>query len=271
MPPRRTATAAVSLDGLEWRQLGPFRGGRVEAVAGDPRERNTFYFGSCGGGVWKTTDGGVYWRNVSDGFFERASVGAIAVAASDPNVVYAGMGEACIRGNVSHGDGVYRSTDGGKTWSHLGLEATRNIGKVRVHPQDPDVAYVAALGHAHGPNPERGGLTWSAGSEDREMRQRAWYYTHLFVDPKDAETVWVLNVDAWRSSDAGKTFVRQTIPHGDNHDMWIDPNDPLRMIEGNDGGAVISFNGGSSWSSLYNQPTAEYYHITADTQTPYRL
>jgi photosystem II stability/assembly factor-like uncharacterized protein len=386
MPSRTAANTGVSLDGLEWRQLGPFRGGRVEAVAGDPRERNTFYFGSCGGGVWKTTDGGLYWRNVSDGFFKRASVGAIAVAASDPNVVYAGMGEACIRGNVSHGDGVYRSTDGGKTWSHLGLENTRNIGKVRVHPQDPDIAYVAALGHAHGPNPERGifrtrdggktwrkvlsrgskaggidisidptnprivyaalweairrphqlisggdgsglfkstdggdtwteisrnrglpkgvlgkisvavaparpervyalieardggifrsedgGLTWSAGSEDREMRQRAWYYTHLFVDPKDAETVWVLNVDAWRSSDAGKTFVRQTIPHGDNHDMWIDPNDPLRMIEGNDGGAVISFNGGSSWSSLYNQPTAEYYHITADTQTPYRL
>ena len=386
MPSRTATTTGVSLDGLEWRQLGPFRGGRVEAVAGDPRERNTFYFGSCGGGVWKTTDGGLYWRNVSDGFFKRASVGAIAVAASDPNVVYAGMGEACIRGNVSHGDGVYRSTDGGKTWSHLGLENTRNIGKVRVHPQDPDIAYVAALGHAHGPNPERGifrtrdggktwrkvlargpkaggidisidptnpriiyaalweairrphqlisggegsglfkstdggdswteisrhrglpkgvlgkisvavaparpervyalieardggifrsedgGLTWSAGSEDRELRQRAWYYTHLFVDPKDAETVWVLNVDAWRSSDAGKTFVRQTIPHGDNHDMWIDPNDPLRMIEGNDGGAVVSFNGGSSWSSLYNQPTAEYYHITADTQTPYRL
>jgi photosystem II stability/assembly factor-like uncharacterized protein len=386
MPPRSSAQSGVSLDGLEWRQLGPFRGGRVEAVAGDPRERNTFYFGSCGGGVWKTTDGGLFWRNVSDGYFKRASVGAIAVAASDPNVVYAGMGEACIRGNVSHGDGVYRSTDGGKTWSHLGLEHTRNIGKVRVHPEDPDVAYVAALGHAHGPNPERGvfrtrdggktwkkvlsrgpkaggidvsidptnprivyaalweairrphqlisggegsglfkstdggdswteisrnrglpkgvlgkisiavapsrpdrvfalieataggvfrsedgGLTWSTGSEDRELRQRAWYYTHLFVDPQDAETVWVLNVDAWRSSDAGTTFVRQTIPHGDNHDLWIDPKDPQRMIEGNDGGAVVSFNGGSSWSSLYNQPTAEYYHITADTQTPYRL
>ncbi len=386
MPPRTAANTGVSLDGLEWRQLGPFRGGRVEAVAGDPRERNTFYMGSCGGGVWKTTDGGLFWRNVSDGFFKRASVGAIAVAGSDPNVVYAGMGEACIRGNVSHGDGVYRSTDGGKTWSHLGLEDTRNIGKVRVHPEDPDIAYVAALGHAHGPNPQRGvfrttdggktwkkvlsrgtkaggidisidptnprivyaalweairrphqlisggegsglfkstnggdtwteisrnrglpkgvlgkisiavapsrpdrvfalveandggvfrsedgGASWSKGSEDRELRQRAWYYTHLFVDPQDGETVWVLNVDAWRSSDAGKTFARQTIPHGDNHDMWIDPNDPLRIIEGNDGGATISFNGGASWSSLYNQPTAEYYHITADTQTPYRL
>ena len=386
MPPRTAAQTGVSLDPLEWRQLGPFRGGRVEAVAGDPRERNTFYFGSCGGGVWKTTDGGLFWRNVSDGFFKRASVGAIAVAPSDPNVVYAGMGEACIRGNVSHGDGVYRSTDGGKTWSHLGLESTRNIGKVRVHPHDPDIAYVAALGHAHGPNPERGvfrtrdggktwkkvlsrgnkaggidisidptnpriifaalweairkphqmisggegsglfkstdggdtwteisrnrglpkgvlgkigvavsparperifalieatdggvfrsedgGTTWSKGSEDRELRQRAWYYTHIFADPKDPETVWVLNVDAYRSSDAGKTFTRQTIPHGDNHDMWIDPNDPQRMIEGNDGGATVSFNGGASWSTLYNQPTAEYYHITADGQIPYRL
>ena len=388
--PRTTAAAttqgAISLDGLEWRQLGPFRGGRVEAVAGDPRERNTFYFGSCGGGVWKTTDGGLYWRNVSDGFFERASVGAIAVAMSDPNVVYAGMGEACIRGNVSHGDGVYRSTDGGRTWAHLGLAETRNIGKVRVHPHDPDTAFVAALGHAHGPNPERGifrtrdggktwkkvlsrgsaaggidisidptnpriifaslweavrkphqmisggpgsglfkstdggdtwteisrnrglpkgvlgkigvavsparpdrvfalieatdggvfrsedgGATWSKGSEDRELRQRAWYYTHIYADPKDAETVWVLNVDAYRSSDAGKTFLRQSIPHGDNHDMWIDPSDPQRMIEGNDGGATVSFNGGASWSSIYNQPTAEYYHIVADNQTPYRL
>jgi len=386
MPPRSAARTGVSLDGLEWRQLGPFRGGRVEAVAGDPRERNTFYFGSCGGGVWKTTDGGIFWRNVSDGFFQRASVGAIAVAASDPNVVYVGMGEACIRGNVSHGDGVYRSTDGGRTWAHLGLANTRNIGKVRVHPQDPDTAFVAALGHAHGPNPERGvfrtrdggktwkkvlsrgnaaggidisidptnprivyaslweairrphqlisggegsglfrsadggdtwteisrnrglpkgvlgkigvavsparpdrvfalveaidggvfrsedgGVSWSKGSEDRELRQRAWYYTHIFADPKDPETVWVLNVDAYRSSDAGKTFARQTIPHGDNHDMWIDPNDPQRIIEGNDGGATVSFNGGASWSSLYNQPTAEYYHITADTRVPYRL
>src|SRR5258707_2169401 len=167
MPPRTTAPTGVSLDPLEWRQLGPFRGGRVEAVAGDPRERNTFYFGSCGGGVWKPTDEGLFWRNVSDGFFKRASVGAIAVAPSDPNVVYAGMGEACIRGNVSHGDGVYRSTDAGKTWSHLGLANTRNIGQVRIDPRDPDTAFVAALGHAHGPNPERGifrtkdgGKTW---------------------------------------------------------------------------------------------------------------
>src|SRR4029077_1500140 len=167
MPPRSAAQSGVSLDGLEWRQLGPFRGGRVEAVAGDPRERNTFYFGSCGGGVWETTDGGIYWRHGSDGFFKRASVGAIAVAASDPNVVYAGMGEACIRGNVSHGDGVYRSTDGAKTLSHLGLANTRKHRQVWIGPRVPDTAFVAALGHAHGPNPERGifrtkdgGKTW---------------------------------------------------------------------------------------------------------------
>src|SRR5437762_12823004 len=164
---QRGATPHGVLDKLEWRQAGPFRGGRVVAVAGDPRERNTFYFGSTGGGVWKTDDAGHYWQNVSDGFFKRASVGAIAVSLSDPNVVYVGMGESCIRGNVSHGDGVYRSTDAGKSWTHLGLEKTRNIGKLRVHPEDPDTVYVAALGHAHGTNPERGlfrsrdgGKTW---------------------------------------------------------------------------------------------------------------
>src|ERR1700704_6677872 len=131
---RSSGTAPGLLDKLEWRQAGPFRGGRVGAVAGDPKDRNTFYFGSTGGGVWKSQDGGQYWENVSDGFFKRASVGAIAVSASDPNVIYVGMGESCIRGNVSHGDGVYRSTDAGKTWSHLGLEKTRHIGKVRVDP-----------------------------------------------------------------------------------------------------------------------------------------
>jgi len=371
---------------LEWRQAGPFRGGRVGAVAGDPRDRNTFYFGSTGGGVWKTSDAGHYWENVSDGFFKRASVGAIAVSLSDPNVIYVGMGESCIRGNVSHGDGVYRSTDAGKTWTHLGLEKTRHIGKVRIHPTDHDTVYVAALGHAHGANAERGvyrsrdggatwkrvlyrsdragavdlsidpnnpriiyatiweairrpwelvsggegsgmfrsndggdtwteisrnkglpkgvlgkigvsasaarsgrvyaiveaedggvfrsddfGETWTKGSEDRNLRQRAWYYDHIYADTRDPETVWVLNVDAWRSSDGGKTFEQMSIPHGDHHDLWIDPNDPLRMVEGNDGGAVVTLNGGETWSSVYNQPTAEFYHVITDTQTPYRI
>ncbi len=392
MPARRRTSAPRTgmipnfLDKLEWRNAGPFRGGRVGAVAGDPRDRNTFYFGSTGGGVWKTGDGGLYWENVSDGFFKRASVGAIAVSRSDPNVIYAGMGESCIRGNVSHGDGVYRSTDAGKTWTHLGLERTRNIGKLRVHPEDPDTVYVAALGHAHGTNPERGvfrsrdggktwkrvlyrgeragaidismdannprilyatiweavrrphelvsggpgsgifrsndagdtwtdisharglpkgilgkigiaasaaksgrvfaiveaedgavfrsddgGDNWERGSEDRNLRQRAWYYNHIYADPKDPETAWVLNVDAWRSNDGGKTFVQMSIPHGDHHDLWIDPDDPNRMIEGNDGGGVVTFNGGESWSGVYNQPTAEFYHVTTDMSTPYRI
>src|SRR5213080_1706360 len=155
------------LHSLEWRLIGPFRGGRVVAVAGDPVHSHVFYFGSTGGGVWKTTDGGLIWQNVSDGFFKRASVGAIAVSDSDPNVVYVGLGETTIRGNVSHGDGVYKSTDGGRTWTHLALENTRNIAKVRIHPQNPDLVYVAAFGHAHGPNPQRGvyrsqngGKTW---------------------------------------------------------------------------------------------------------------
>ena len=389
MAARRSASAAADrrvpiFDTLDWRLAGPFRGGRCVAVAGDPNERLTFYMGTTGGGVWKTTDAGRYWRNVSDGFFKRASVGALAVAQSDPNVIYAGMGEACIRGNVSHGDGVYRSVDAGKTWSHLGLAETRNIGKVRVDPRDPETAYVAALGHAHGPNAERGvfrtrdggrtwkkilyrgvdagaidialdpynprviyattwearrgphylnsggpgsgiwkstdggdtwtdlsrakglpklpfgkigvavsgaraervyalveakagavfrsddgGETWQKLCEDRNLRQRAWYYHHIYADPKDPETVWVLNVDTWRSTDAGATFQQVEIPHGDNHDLWIDPKDPLRMIEGNDGGATVSLDGGKTWSSIYNQPTAEFYHVHTDTRTPY--
>ena len=378
--------AAELLNNVEFRLVGPFRGGRVGAVTGDPSDARVFYFGSTGGGVWKTTDGGVYWQNVSDGFFQRASVGAIACAPADPNVLYVGMGESCIRGNVSHGDGVYRSTDGGKTWSHLGLSDTRHIAKVRVHPRDPNLVYVAALGHAHGPNAERGifrsrdggntwehvlfrsqdagasdlsmdphnprvlyasfwearrlpwgltsggpgsglfkstdggdtwteisrnknlpkgvlgkigvwasgaqpdrvfaiveaedgavfrsddgGQTWDRLSEDRNLRQRAWYYQHIIADPRDPETVWVMNVDTWRSNDGGQTFTEFAIPHGDNHDLWIDPANPQRMIEGNDGGACVTYNAGATWSSLYNQPTAELYHVTTDTRTPYRL
>jgi photosystem II stability/assembly factor-like uncharacterized protein len=380
------AMPADLLQGIEYRLVGPFRGGRVGAVAGHPSDTGVFYFGSTGGGVWKTTDGGVYWENVSDRFFQRSSVGAIAVATSDPNVIYAGMGESCIRGNVSHGDGAYCSTDAGKTWSHLGLADTRHIAKVRVHPTNPNTVYVAALGHAFGSNQERGvfrsydaGKTWDhvlfrspdagasdlsmdphtprvlyasfwearrgawsltsggpgsglfkstdAGdtwteisrnkglpkgvlgkigvsvsgaqrdrvyaiveaengavfrsddggekwerlSEDRNLRQRAWYYHHVFADPRDPETVWVLSMETWKSNNGGQTFVEFPIPHGDNHDLWIDPKDTRRMIEGNDGGATVTFNGGATWTSLYNQPTAELYHVTTDTRTPYRL
>ena len=392
--PRRTASraarapaaAADPFEKLELRLVGPFRGGRVGAVVGHPSERLTFYMGSTGGGVWKTTDAGRFWENVSDKFFKRASVGAIAISQSDPNVLYVGMGESCIRENVSHGDGVYKTTDGGRNWTNVGLAETRNISTVCVDPRDPDTVYVAALGHAHGPNRERGvfrsrdggrtwqrvlfrdersgaidlsmdpnnprilyaamwdtmrlphtmtsggpgsgifkttdgGDTWSeitrkpglpkgvlgkigiaiapsradrvyalveahdgavyrsddAGEhwvklcEDRNLRQRAWYYTHIFVDPTDPDTVWVLNVDSWRSIDAGKTFQQFEIPHGDNHDLWIDPTDPQRMVEGNDGGATVTLNGGQTWSTIYNQPTAEMYHLVTDTRFPYRI
>src|SRR2546428_803982 len=266
------------LDSLQWRLVGPHRGGRVVAVAGDPREPMTFYFGGCAGGVWRTTDGGTYWENVSDGFFETAAVGALAVAASDGNVIYAGTGEACIRGNVSHGDGVYRSADGGRTWKNVGLRDTRHIGRVRVHPRDPELVYVAALGHAWGPNRERGvfrsrdgGARWDhvlfksarAGAVDLSMDAQ---------NPRNLyAAVWVADYSLWKSTDGGRTFGEVATPHGDNHDLWIDPANPRRMIEGNDGGACVSFNGGQSWSTIYNQPTAQFYHVCADDQRPYRV
>ncbi len=374
------------LTSLEWRSIGPYRGGRVVAVAGDPAHSQVFYFGSTGGGVWKTSDGGVYWENISDGFFKRASVGAIAVSSSDPNIIYVGMGETTIRGNVSHGDGVYKSTDGGKTWMHMGLEDTRHIGKVRIHPQNPDLVYVAALGHAHGANKQRGvyrstdggktweqilfvnedigahdlamdpnnprilyaalwrtrrmphtlqsggegcglfkstdggdtwteitrrpglpagpvgkigvtvsgatpdrvwaiieaedgavfrsddgGKSWQRLCEERELRKRPWYYQHICADPQDAETVWVLNESCFKSNDGGRTFDKVATPHGDHHDLWFDPHNSQRMILGDDGGACVTFNSGETWSSLYNQPTAEFYHVTTDNQVPYRV
>src|SRR5579884_3935928 len=377
---------APILDGLRWRNIGPHRGGRVVAVAGHPRDRQTFYFGAVAGGVWKTDDGGTYWENVSDGFFETSAIGALAVSESDPNVIYAGTGESTIRGNVSHGDGVYKSTDGGKTWRNVGLKDTRHISKIRVHPENPDHVYVAALGHAYGPNEERGvfrstdggetwekilyksdragaadlsmdpnnprllyasiwqvqrypwaldsggpecglyrsrdggdtweditrntglpkgtlgkigvavspaqagrvwalieakdgalyrsddgGDTWDKLDDDPKLRRRPWYYMHLFADPNDANTCWVLNLSCWRSVDGGKSFDEVPTAHGDNHDLWIDPHDSNRLIEGNDGGACVSFNGGLSWSTLYNQPTAQFYHAVADTRVPYRV
>src|SRR5918912_31216 len=369
---------------LEFRCIGPHRGGRCVAVAGHPTEVGTFYFGACAGGVWKTTNGGSHWFNVSDGFFNTAAIGAIAVSDSDPNVIYAGTGEACIRSNVSHGDGVYRSDDGGRTWRNLGLAPTRHISRVLIHPTNPDVVYVAALGHAWGPNPERGvyrsrnggaswdlvlhksdqagaadltldlrnprmlyaaiwqgrrfphaaesggpdsgiwrsldggdtwteltrnkglptgllgrigvaaspaqpgrvwalveaedgamfrsddyGETWERLCDNADLRRRPWYYMHAYADPQDANTVWVLNLECWRSVDAGKTFESIPTPHGDNHGLWIDPRNSRRMIEGNDGGACVSLDGGRSWSSLLNQPTAQFYHVTTDDRTPY--
>jgi photosystem II stability/assembly factor-like uncharacterized protein len=371
---------------LRWRNIGPQRGGRCVAVAGDPAEPRVFYFGAVNGGVWKTESGGITWRNVSDGFFRSASVGAVAVAPSDRNVVVVGMGEACIRGNVSSGDGVYRSDDGGATWRHLGLADTRHIARVRIDPRDPDRIYVAALGHAFGPNPERGvyrttdggahwqrvlyvddtagacdlsldplnprilyaaiwrarrtpysldaggppgglfrsadggdtwtdltaapgmpegakgrigvsasgarpgrvfaaveaeegglfrsddgGAHWERVSAQPGLRQRPWYYQHVFADPSDAETVYVLNVEAFRSVDGGRTFTAWPAHHGDHHDLWIDPRRPGRMIQGHDGGAQVTYDGGLTWSSVHNQPTAQFYHVTTDRRFPYRV
>jgi photosystem II stability/assembly factor-like uncharacterized protein len=380
--------AAAQLDALRWRCIGPPRGGRVVAVAGDPEERSVFYFGACAGGVWKTIDGGIYWRCVSDGFFGSAAIGALAVAPSDPNVIYAGTGETEIRLDVSWGDGVYRSTDAGLTWSHLGLNETRFVGRIRIHPHNPDLVYVAALGDAFGTNAERGvfrsrdggrswekvlyrdadsgavdlsmdphnprilfaafwqarrnfwnlssggpgsglfrstdggetwteisrhpglptgplgklgvavspartgrvwalvetdaehtglyrsedyGAHWTLVSSHRDLMHRPWYYTHVFADPCHDETVYVANLQLWKSTDGGVSFTEIQTPHGDNHDLWIDPADPKRMIEGNDGGACISFNGGRTWSSIYNQPTAQFYRLDTDNQYPYRV
>ena len=385
-----TSANGLSLleSGVRWRSIGPFRGGRVVAVAGDPVDAMTFYFGACGGGVWKTTDGGTYWENISDDFFSTAAVGAIAVADSDRNVIYAGTGEAAIRGNVTHGDGVYRSTDAGNSWTHLGLSDTRHIARVRIHPRDPDTVYVAALGHVFGPNEERGvfrsrdggrswervlyvsedtgaadlsidvnnpriiyatmwqvrrtpwdlssggpecgiykssdggdtwadltgnpglpeglkgrmgvsasparsdrvwavieanreerglyrsddgGATWAHVSDDANLVQRPWYYSHVFADPRDPETVYVMNMKAWKSTDGGKSFDQISTPHGDNHDIWIDPNNTKRMVQSNDGGACVSFNGGATWSTIFNQPTSQFYHVATSTDFPYRL
>lgn len=379
-------TLEEQVSSLRWRNIGPFRGGRSVAVVGHPTESQVFYFGSTGGGVWKTVNGGVTWENISDGYVNASSVGAIALSLSDPNILVVGMGESCIRGNVTFGDGVYKSTDGGQTWNHLGLADTRHISRVRIHPTNPDVMYVAALGHAFGPNPERGvfrtedgGRTWqsvlyvnedtgaidlsmdphnprilyaamwegrrgawsmvSGGPESglyksidggdhwtrlgvdnglptgtlgrigvsvsgsdpnrvfamveakdgglyrsddggrsfkltdssQGLRSRPWYYTHIFADPQDANRVYMLAATFWQSIDGGKSFTAVPTPHGDHHDLWIDPERPSRMIHGADGGAVVSFDGGSSWSSIHNQPTSEFYHVTTDTQFPYRV
>ncbi len=373
---------------LSFRCIGPPRGGRVVAVAGDPGERATFYFGGAAGGVWKTTDAGVTWRNVSDGFFKTAAVGALDVSLTDPNIILAGMGEATIRLDVSHGDGVYKSADGGRTWSHLGLTDTRHIGRVLIHPRNPDILYVAAFGHAFGPNPERGvfrstdggkswektlfvsdragavdlaidwqnpdivyattweahrnfwelssggpgsglwkstdgGATWSdisrakglpqdgllgklgvaaspiqAGrvwaiiesqtdpglyrsddfgaswkrvSDKPDLRHRPWYYMHVFADTQDPDTVYVLNLGMWKSTDGGEHFTEIATPHGDNHALWIDPADNRRMVQGNDGGACVSYDGGGSFTTIYNQLTAQFYRIDVDDAFPYRV
>jgi photosystem II stability/assembly factor-like uncharacterized protein len=369
---------------LRWRSIGPYRGGRVTAVAGVAAQPLVYYMGATGGGVWKTDDGGLTWNPITDGSVHTGSVGALAVAPSDPNVVYVGMGEADIRSNFSHGDGVYRSIDAGKTWKHVGLASSHQIGRISVHPQNPDVAFVAALGDPFGPSSERGlfrtrdgGATWekvlfvddktgavdvvvdpvnprivyasfwpvyrrpwelysggagsgpyksidggstwteisvgmpsgmkgriglavspsrhdrvwaiveakeggvfrsdNAGSSwqrmnsDSNVRERAWYYSHIIADPQDADTVYVPTLEINKSIDGGRTFQVVRAAHSDNHALWIAPENSERMINGNDGGAAISVNGGRTWTSEQNQATGQFYHVITDNQFPYRI
>ncbi len=380
------AKPASPFAGIAFRQIGPFRGGRVGAVTGVQSQPQTFYFGATGGGIFKTTDGGIHWRPVADGQLKLGSVGAIAVADSDPNIVYAGMGEADLRGNASHGDGIYKSIDAGKTWKNVGLVDTQQIGAVKIDPKDPNTAFVAAMGHMAGPNAERGvfrtkdggktwkkvlfksdkagaidlsidptnsqviyasiyqflrqpwtfesggpdsglwrsadggdtwtdishnpgmpkgllgrigiavsparagflwaiveaeeggvfhsddsGATWSKVNDQRDVKQRAWYYSRIFADPKNADTVYALNTSFYRSIDGGRTFKAIPTGHGDNHDLWIANDDPDRMIESNDGGANISFDGGKSFSTIMNQPTAQFYRVALDNDFPYHI
>jgi len=384
--PASAANDSDPLKALQWRLVGPFRGGRVTAVSGVASQPLVYYFGGTGGGVWKTTDGGINWEPITDAsVFGTGSVGAIGLSDSDPNTIYVGMGESPIRGNVSHGDGVYKSTDAGKTWKRLGLEDTRQISRIRVNPKNPDIVYVAAQGHVWAPNEQRGvfrskdggktwqkvlyrsdkagacdlildptnanilyaafwevyrkpwtlesggagsgifkstdggdtwaeitrnpgmpkgttgiigitvspatpdrlwaiveaedggvfrsengGKTWTKVNEERRLRQRAWYYSRIYADPKSADTVYVLNTGFYKSNDAGKTFTSMPVPHGDNHDLWIAPDDPNRMINSNDGGANVSFNGGKSWTEQ-DQPTAQFYRVALDNDFPYNI
>lgn len=374
------------LKSLSYRPIGPFRGGRSAACTGVPGKPNLFYFGATGGGVWRTTDAGTTWENISDGFF-GGSIGAVAVAESDPNVIYVGGGEKTVRGNVSHGSGMWKSTDAGATWKPIGLADSHHIPRIRIHPKNPDLVYVAVLGRLYGPSEQRGvfrskdggttwerilfanpdagavdlildpnnprilyattwrvrrtpyslesggpgsglwkstdggntwteitrnpglpqgtvgiigvavspvnsqrvwaiveaedggvfrsddaGKTWSKVNDDRNLRQRAWYYTRIYAGPKNIDEVYVLNVAFHKSLDGGKTFnITLGTPHSDHHDLWIDPNEPNRMIVADDGGAQVSVDGGESWSTYYNQPTAQFYRVTTDNHFPYRI
>ncbi len=375
-----------TLKEFKYRNIGPFRGGRAVAVAGVSSQPFTYFFGATGGGIWKSSDAGASWVSVSDGQLKSGSVGALAVSESDPNVIYAGMGEACVRGNAANGDGVYKSVDSGKTWKHVGLAESYHIGRIAINPRNPDIVFVAALGHLFGPNEERGvfrskdggktwqkvlyrdadtgavdlamdpsnpnliyatlwqirrkpwtfdsggkgsglfqstdggdtwteitrndglpkgiigrigvtispanpervwviveaaeggvyrsddgGKKWQKTNSENNLRQRAWYYSHIFADPKSAETVYVLNTSMWKSVDGGHKFSMIRAPHGDRHALWIAPNDPERMIESDDGGATVSLNGGKTWSSEDNQPTAQFYRVALDEDYPYHV
>ncbi len=392
MQAQQSASAPVArvdptlLQSLHWRSIGPFRAGRAPAVAGDPKNPLVFYFGAVGGGVWKTYDAGLYWQNISDAYFKSSSVGAIAVAPSDPNVIYVGTGEMDPHPDILGGDGVYKSTDAGKTWANVGLRETQHIGRILVDPKNPSLVYVAALGHEFGPNPERGvfrskdggqtwekilfvsdragaadmsmdpsnpgviyasiwqfmrqpwseisggpdsgfykttdggdhwtnisrnpglpkgvlgkirmsvaasrpnrvyavveaadgglfrsedaGATWKLINNSRDFRSQASWYSLVVADPQDPDVIYVHWIDLFKSTDGGRTFSVVAQPHGDNHSMWIDPTNNKRMIEGSDGGVIVTLNGGNSWSSEYNQPTAAYFKMAVDNQYPYRV
>src|SRR5579863_9893714 len=332
--------------GMRWRLIGPFRGGRTLAVAGIPQDPNVYYFGAVGGGVWQTTDGGIVWKPIFDKA-PVASIGALAIAPSDPNVIYVGTGEADMRSDISLGDGVYKSADAGATWEHIGLESTRAIGRILVDPHDPNIVMVAALGHPYGPNRERGvfrstdgGKTWqkvlykdeNTGAIDlcyvpedsRVVYAALWqtrrppWSTYPPIDgpgsglykSTDGGLTWsaitghglpsgqvgrigvtvargeqgrrvfalVDTADSkerglYRSTDGGRTYIPiKGAPGGDDyHDLWIDPGNSRRMILSSDQGTIISVDGGETWSSWYNQPTAQFYHVITDNDFPYHV
>jgi photosystem II stability/assembly factor-like uncharacterized protein len=382
---KNAAKTDDALKSLQYRLVGPWRGGRVGAVAGVNSNPNVYYFGATGGGVWKTTDGGNNWENISDKFFKTGSVGSIAVAESDPNIVYVGMGEETLRGNVSHGDGVYKSTDAGKTWKFVGLGDTRQISRVRINPKNPEIVYVAAIGHLWAANQERGifrtrdggktwekilfrdektgasdlildpnnpnilyaafwqvrrtpwgmesggagsglfkstdggdtwteitsnkglplgmkgkicitvspvnssrvwamveakdgglyrsddaGETWTKVSDNPNIKQRPWYFSRVYADSQNADAIYVLNVQAWKSIDGGRNFNVVGTPHGDNHDWWIARDDNNRIIGGDDGGAHVTRDGGRNWTDQ-KQPTAQFYRVATDNDFPYHI
>jgi photosystem II stability/assembly factor-like uncharacterized protein len=372
-------------DGIQWRSIGPFRGGRAGTVTGVVGNRNLYYMGTAGGGVWRTRDAGSTWECISDGYF-GGSIGAVAVSESDPNVIYVGEGEQTLRGNVSSGKGVWRSTDAGESWQFLGLRESEHISRIRIHPSNPDIVYVAAIGNLWKPNTMRGvyksidggknwqrvlyvsdkagagdlvldpnnprimyaatwqmkrngyrmdsggpdskifkstdsgetwteltnnpglpkstigivglavspansnriwaaieaedggifrtddaGKTWHRVNTNRSLRQRAWYYSRVTADTQNEDVVYVMNVAYGVSRDGGKTFELRNAPHGDHHDLWIDPLDNKRMIIADDGGAQVSNDGGENWTTYYNQPTGQFYRVTTDNTFPYRI
>ncbi len=385
--PSATITYDQSLySGIRWREVGPFRGGRSSTVTGVPGNQNLYYFGAVGGGVWKTDDAGQTWSNITDNYF-GGTVGAVAVSESDPNVIYAGEGEQTLRNNVSSGWGVWKSTDAGSTWKHIGLTDSRHISRIRIHPKNPEVVYVAALGNLWKPNEMRGvfksvdggttwkkvlyvnetagagdlildpnnpriiyattwnmkrngyrmdsggpdskvwksidggetwenlsdkpgmpkgingiigitvspknsnriwaiienteapgvyrsddaGKTWSRINQDRALLQRAWYYCRIYADTQNEDKVWVMNVSYGVSKDGGKTFELKDAPHGDHHDLWIDPNNNMRMAIADDGGGQVSNDGGENWTTYHNQPTAQFYRVSTDNSFPYNI